>query len=57
MWLTDFESTEENATRIKNVKVGDFGILVLFEVWSLLEYQYTAYIRVDANGRNLHEMT
>lgn len=57
MWLTDFETSEDNATRLKNIKVGDFGILILFEVWSSIEYKYTAYIRVDENGNAEHELT
>lgn len=57
MWLTDFETSEDNATRLKNIRIGDFGILILFEVWSSIEFKYTAYIRVDENGNAEHELT
>ena len=42
---------------MKNIKIGQFGIILLFEVWSKTEYKYTAYLRVDENGNPKHELT
>lgn len=57
MWLTNFDTTENNVSRVKNIKIGRFGILILFEVWSKSEYKYTAYQRIDKNGKPEHELT
>ena len=57
MWLTDFDTTENNVSRIKNIKIAQFGILILFEVWTKTDYKYTAYLRVDENGNPKHDLT
>jgi len=48
--LSKFSSNNEFATRLKNFKLNDEQILLLFEVWDTKCYQYTAYMVVDNAG-------
>lgn len=48
--LSKFTSDNEFATRLKNFKLNDKQILLLFEVWDKSCYQYTAYMVVDNAG-------
>jgi len=43
-------SNNEFVTRLKNFKLNDKHIILLFEVWDTSTYQYTAYMIVDNDG-------
>ena len=40
----------KNAAKLKNVKLGNGDIFLLYEIWSVDSYQYTAYMIVDSYG-------
>jgi hypothetical protein len=48
---------QENASRLKNIKLNDKHILLLFEVWSKESYQYTAYMIVANDGKIVVDTT
>ena len=48
--LSKFSSDNEFATRLKNFKLNDKHIMLLYEVWDTSCYQYCAYMIVDNNG-------
>lgn len=56
VWLTNYKTTAQNATRVKAIGV-DGGILVMWEEWSADRYASTFGMIVDANGAVLTPAT
>ena len=51
-WITDFKSIEENASRLKAIKLSDGKtILLLYEMWTGTKYVSSQFMTVDHNGK------
>lgn len=49
-YLTDFKDLKFTLSRLKNVKITDKLILLLFEIWDPDNYSSTGYMIVDTDG-------
>ena len=51
-WITDFTSIEENASRLRAIKLSDGEtILVLYEIWTGKKFVSSQLMTLDLNGR------
>jgi hypothetical protein len=55
VWLTDYQSMDENASRLKTSLLGDGSLLLLWETWTATKYITTRAMTVDPRGTVIHE--